>query len=123
MRNLLIAILVAFVAPTASFLLQSARADTNPAPVSVGLGTYTSATVGTTAGLVVSRNSNRAGLVIQNNGTAAVCLKPGSAPSSVTDGIVLSAGQIWAPVPTPVDALYGISGTAGQKVIVIENVK
>lgn len=123
MRNLLIAILVVFAAPTPSFLLQTARADQNPAPTNVGLVNFQSATVGTTAGLILSKNTARAGLIVQNNGTVSVVVKPGSAPASMTDGIVLTAGQIWQPNPPPVDALYGLSGTAGQKVTLIENVK
>lgn len=99
-------------------------ADQNPAPVNVGLANFSTFTVGTATSVpILPRNSYRAGLIIQNNGGVSVVIKPGSSPGNSTDGIVLTAGQIWAPNPPPVDALYGQSASSTAKIVMIENAK
>ena len=102
-----------------------ATADQNPAPTNVGL--YSVSTISMSVSTVpgtLARNTARAGLIIQNNGSVSVVIKPGSASANITDGIVLTAGAILQMNPPPVDILYVQSTTAGAaKVILIENVK
>lgn len=117
-----IAPLLVLVALTAAPL--PLRADQEAAPTSVGLSNFSTFTVGTaTAIVILPRNTKRAGLIIQNNGSSSVVVKPGSTPSSATDGIVLVAGQIWQPLPPPVDALYGKSASSTDTIVMIENIK
>lgn len=107
-----------------AFYLHSARADQNPTPTSVGLYNYSTFTLATTTTVaILPRDTLRAGLIVQNNGAVSVVIKPGSAPANATDGIVLTAGQIWEPNPPPVDALYGESASSTAKVVMIENIK
>lgn len=123
MRNLIISLIVLLTAPSV-FLLQIASADLNPAPTSVGLYNFSTFTVGTSTAInILPRNPYRAGLIIQNNGSVAVVVKPGSVPANATDGIVLIAGQVIQLNPPPVDALYGISASSTAKIVMIENVK
>lgn len=115
---------VLLVVLAATFLLPTAWADFNPAPTSVGLYNFSTFTVATTTAIpILPRNLYRAGLVIQNNGAVSVVIKPGSAPTNATDGIVLVAGGIIQITPTPVDALYGQSASSTAKIVMIENVK
>lgn len=102
----------------------TAFADQNPTPTNVGLYNYSTFTVTTsTATPILGRNVNRALLYIQNNGTTSVVIKPGSAPANATDGIVLIAGAQWFPFPPLVDALYGISASSTDKIVMIEGIK
>lgn len=105
-------------------LLFSAHADQNPIPTNVGLYNFSTFTVSTSTAIpILVRNVYRASLIVQNNGSTSVVIKPGSGPANATDGIVLIAGQIWQPLPPPVDALYGISASSTDKIIMIENSK
>lgn len=117
MRHLLLVIALALATSLA------AVADQNPTPTNVGLYNYSTFTATTSASQIVARNTYRAGLVVQNNGAVSVVIKPGSNPANATDGIVLVAGAIWQPNPTPVDALYALSASSTAKIVLIENVK
>lgn len=125
MKLLFCAVALILACTTASLVAAPhAYADQNPAPTSVGLSNYSTFTVGTsTAYQILPRNTNRAGLIVQNNGAVSIVIKPGSVPANATDGIVLIAGAIWEPSPPPVDALFGWSASSTAKVIMIENIK
>lgn len=123
MRTFLLSCLL-LTAPLASFLLQNASADSNPAPVNVGLYNFSTFTVGTGTNYnILPKNLYRAGLIIQNNGGVSVVIKPGSVPANTTDGIVLTAGQLLQINPPPTDALYGVSASSTAKIVMIENSK
>ena len=101
-----------------------ASADFNPAPTSVGLYNFSVYSVQSTTGIVIlPRNIYRAGLTIQNNGSVAVVIKPGSTPTSATDGIVLAAGALMQFTPTIVDAIYGKSTSYAANLVMIEYLK
>jgi hypothetical protein len=127
MKNFALALVFLLTAPFASFLLQnasSAHADQNPVPVNVGLYNFSTYTVGvSTVAVILPKNIYRAGLIMQNNGSVSVVVKPGSVPANATDGIVLTAGQLIQINPPPVDALYGVSASSTAKIVMIENVK
>ncbi len=107
-----------------TFSLHFARADQNPAPTNVGLYNYSTFTVGTgTLNNILPRNTARAGLIIQNNGSVSVVVKPGSVPANATDGVVLTMGAIIQFNPPPVDAIFGISASSTAKIVMIENSK
>ena len=104
-----------------------AFADPNTAPLNVGLYRYSLSTVNNTSSSTlafISRNLNRAGLIIQNNGTVSIVVKPGSPIVSPVDGVVLTAGTIWQPNPPPVDAFFiGSTTSTSASVLAIENIK
>lgn len=115
MRLFLLAALLAMVG--------NAQADYNPTPTNVGVYSFASTVASATGAIILSRNIYRAALSIQNNGGTNVAIKPGSAPLNSTDGIVLVPGAIWAPTPPFVDALYAISASSTDKLIMIEGAK
>lgn len=101
-----------------------ATADQNPTPTNVGLYNYSTFTVATNTAIpLLPRNKNRAGLIMQNNGATSIVIKPGSVPANATDGIVMIAGAVLQINPPPVDAIYGISASSTDKIVMIENVK
>ena len=115
---------IAFCVAALTGVMYAAFADPNTAPFNVGLYNYSTYTVSTsTSYAVLPRNIYRAGLTIQNNGSVSIVVKPGSVPANATDGVVLTAGQIFAPNPPWVDALYIQSASSTAKVIMIEGAK
>lgn len=124
MRKLTLPFLLVIAAFFAQSLLHSARADQNSAPTNVGLYNFSTFTVGVATAIpILPKNSFRAGLIIQNNGSVSVVVKPGSVPANPTDGIVLTAGQWIQITPPPVDAFYGQAASTTAKIVMIENVK
>lgn len=118
MKHLLLALVVA------AFCSLYAFADQNPAPTNVGMSNFSTFTVSTSTAVdILPRNLSRAHLVVQNNGSTSIVIKPGSVPANATDGIVLIAGAIWEPHTPPVDALFGIAASSTDKVVMIEFVK
>lgn len=115
--------LILLVAPIA-FLLTLARADQNPAPVNVGLYNYSTFTVGTSTTIpILPKNPYRAGLILQNNGSSSIVIKPGSTPSSATDGLVITTGGYIQFSPVPTDAIYGKSASSTDAIIMMEFAK
>jgi hypothetical protein len=122
MRTLSV-LLALLAAPLLTLFLHNASADPNTQPFNVGQYSYTAASVTTTPGVVLARNVNRAAIVAQNNGAAAVVIKFGSNPANATDGIVLAAGAIWNPSIPFVDAIYAESASGTNKLVLIEGIK
>ena len=104
------------------------HADTTDAPTSVGLWNFSTvvATQNSQSTVALPRNIYRAGLIIQNNGTIAVVIKPQGAGAikSNTDGFTLSASTFMQINPPPVDGFYVKTVTTGSaSVVFIENIK
>lgn len=72
-----------------------------------------------TSAVAVAANQNRKYLLIQNNGSASVYLKPAVVHSG-TEGIVLIAGGVWEPLSVPVDAIYAKSASGSQALVIQE---
>ncbi len=106
---------------------QPASADFNPTPTSVGLYNFSTFTATTSSGSVVAlpRDAYRAGLIIQNNGTVSVVVKPQGAGiiASNTDGVTLAASTFIQINPCPVDGFYVKAPAGTAPVIFIENIK
>lgn len=75
--------------------------------------------VTTTSVKLVDARGNRTYLLIQNKGTQNVYLKFGSANTG-TEGILLAAKGNYEPFKIPTAAVYAISESGTQNVIVIE---
>lgn len=101
-----------------------AFASSNWTDENVGLYNFSTFTVTTSTSVpILPRNTKRALLVFQNNGSSSVVIKPGSVPANATDGIVITAGTIYSPVPPMVDAFYAISASSTDKVVMIEGIQ
>lgn len=76
-------------------------------------------TVTTTAQKYLNEHPGRRGLFIQNNGTAAILIGFGAAPTAA-NSIQLAAGQTFQPPVAPADAIWLAATTATQAVVVSE---
>jgi hypothetical protein len=95
----------------------------NPLPENVGLYNFSTISVSTSPGQIIARNTSRNYFLIQNNGAVSVVVKPGSNPSSATNGVVLTAGSTYAPLPAMVDAWYAESASSTATLTIIEGIK
>lgn len=73
--------------------------------------------VGVANTLFSDANPARAYLLVQNNGS--VNIQIGFLKSS-NPGIIIPPGGNYEPIKTPVDAIYLVSGTASQSVLIVE---
>jgi hypothetical protein len=95
----------------------------NPIPENAGVYNFSTITVTTSPAQITPRDSHRNYILIQNNGTVSVVIKPGSNPTSATNGIVLAAGASYAPLPALVDAWYAESASSTATLTIIEGIK
>lgn len=95
----------------------------NPIPENAGVFNFSTISLTTTPKQVVARDPHVNYLLIQNTGTNPAVIKPDSNPSSATNGIVLTAGASYSPLPALVDAWYAESTTSTTTLTIIEGIK
>ncbi len=121
MKNFALALFLCLTAP-AAFALPGADL-----PENVGLYNFSTISVTTAPTQIIARNSARNYFLVQNTSATAVTIKPGSAPSSATNGIqVCAAGNacaVYNPVPALVDSFYAETASGTATLTIIEAIK
>jgi hypothetical protein len=84
----------------------------------VSVDSTTTSSVTTTSAILVPADAHRNYLLIQNNGTASIIIKP-STVQAASEGVVITAGGSYEPAKGIIDKIYAKSVSGTQSVVVI----